>query len=144
MSQDENTSVDLENQNAIPAEVAEPVEQLTGSKAIVSVYQEVAAIAKDAPVLRQKLVKLLSEAEQDAKVATLVKAYNKRKDLMKELEKIKPEISFDGEGKALPPVYTKAAFEQRKKAQESLNKFDKAFTKALEKADFGELNNLCK
>jgi len=52
-------------------------------------------------------------------------------DTQKELKKIKPEQTFDGDGKVLTEFYTKATTEARKKLTEKTARIEAALAQAL-------------
>lgn len=109
-----------------------------------NVLAEVANVLQASPPdVKARLVSVMVERELVKRVDTLDKALVKRKELSKELDKIKPEPSYDAEGKEVPGNFTKAQNESRKKALEQLNKFDRLLEEALTNGkDFDKLSQM--
>ena len=108
-----------------------------------SVLAEVADVLKGSSQgVRTRLVGALVERELSKRVDTLDKALVKRRELVKDLEKIRAEDTFDAEGTKVPGTFTKAQNEQRKKAKERLTKFDAALERAFAGEGFDKLSQL--
>lgn len=101
---------------------------------------EVADVLKaSSGTVRTRLRDVLVERELVKRVELLDKALVKRRDLVKELDKIRPEDMFDAQGGKVPGNFTKSQHEQRKKAQERLTKFDAALERAFSGEGFDKL-----
>ena len=96
--------------------------------------------------IRDRVVKQLVEQEVSRRASLLASALDKRREADKELQKIKPDTTFfdPSSNNWSQPCFSKNAFETRKKAQEKLDKIDKAIDKAVNDADYSELEKLSK
>ena len=83
-------------------------------------------IAGLGPVVQEAVATALADQVKEKRVKAVLTALNLKEEKEKELKKIKPEQTFDGEGKVASEFYTKANNELRKKTQESLTKVEKA------------------
>jgi hypothetical protein len=98
-------------------------------------------IAGLGPVVHEAVATALADQVKEKRVKAVLTALNLKEEKEKELKKIKPEQTFDGEGKVASEFYTKANNELRKKTQEALTKIEKALNEALdpEKANYENL-----
>jgi len=108
----------------------------TGTAVLVEVAD---ALKASSGTVRSRLVATLTERELAKRVDLLDKALVKRKEVAKELDKIRAEDTFDGEGNKVPGTFTKAQHESRKKAKEKLTKFDAALERAFSGEGFDKL-----
>ncbi len=114
-----------------------------------TVLVEVADVLKaSTPTVRSRLVSSLVEREVTRRVDLLDKGLNKLKSAKKELDKIKPDVeTFSEAGEKLASTFSKAKFEERKKALEAFEKLSKAVEAAFagESGDcFNKLEELVK
>lgn len=93
--------------------------------------------------LRQKVVDELASQQIADRAKLLVSALDRAKELERETRKLeKPDITqFDAEGKEVN-MFSKSAVEAKKKHQEKVEKFDKAFDKAFNGEDFEPLKQI--
>lgn len=108
----------------------------TGTAVLVEVAD---ALKASSSTVRSRLVATLTERELVKRVDLLDKALVKRKEVAKELDKIRAEDTFDGDGNKVPGTFTKAQYESRKKAKEKLSKFDAALERAFSGEGFDKL-----
>lgn len=107
------------------------------------VLAEVASALQASPVsVRQRLVSALTERELVKRVDMLDKGLSKLKEMDREINKIRPEDSFDSDGNKVPGRFTKAQFESLKKAREKREKLHGAMEKAFAGEGFDKLTNL--
>ena len=84
-----------------------------------------------APNVQERLKNLLVERELASRVDVLDKALSKAKEAKKELDKIRPDqVQIDTQG-AKTETFSASAWESRKKAQEQLDKLNRAIEAAL-------------
>jgi hypothetical protein len=97
------------------------------------------------PKVRETYINQEVSNKITSRVALVQKAISKISELSKELLKVKPDNVFlDVEGKVISESYTKETLEKKKKAEEQITKLENAISKAFEKADYGDLENLAK
>lgn len=103
-----------------------------------TIAERVAALG---PAVQEGVVTVLVEQVKDKRVKAILTALSLLEEKQKELKKIKPEQTFDGEGKVASEFYTKANNETRKKTNEAITKIEKALEKALnvEKPEYDDL-----
>jgi hypothetical protein len=89
-------------------------------------------IASLGPVVQEAVATALADQVKEKRVKAVLTALNLKEEKEKELKKIKPEQTFDGEGKVASEFYTKANNDLRKKTQEALTKIEKALNEALD------------
>lgn len=89
-------------------------------------------IAGLGPVVHDAVATALADQVKEKRVKAILTGLNLKEEKEKELKKIKPEQTFDGEGKVVSEFYTKPNFEARKKVVESLTKIEKALNEALD------------
>lgn len=89
-------------------------------------------IAGLGPVVHEAVATALADQVKEKRVKAVLTALNLKEETEKELKKIKPEQTFDGDGKVVSEFYTKANFETRKKTTEKLAKIEKALNEALD------------
>jgi hypothetical protein len=88
-------------------------------------------IATLGPTVQDGVVSVLVEQVKEKRIKAVLTALSLLEDTQKELKKIKPEQTFDGDGKVLTEFYTKATTEARKKLTEKITKIETALTQAL-------------
>ena len=59
-----------------------------------------------------------------------------------EMNKVRPDKTFDSKGEVISEFFTKVKLEEKNKLQQKIDRHTKAITKALEKGDFGDVYNL--
>ena len=89
-------------------------------------------IASLGPVVQEAVATALADQVKEKRVKAVLTALNLKEEKEKELKKIKPEQTFDGEGKVASEFYTKANNDLRKKTSEALTKIEKALNEALD------------
>lgn len=115
----------------------------TGKGTSLTVYDKIAEqITSLAPQVEADVVDALVQRELNKRSEAVVIVMDQLSKLELDLRKIKPDQTFDGEGKVVSETYTKAKFEELKKLREKITKFSSAITKALEKADFTDVYNI--
>jgi len=119
----------------------------TGQQSTVkSIKDTVAtAITNSGSKVFTTVVDTLANTEIEKRSSTMLKAYSDIVVKTKELDKVRADVeTFDGDGNALPKVFSKAQNEARKKAIEVLEKVTKAFELAADKGDFSKLYEMYK
>jgi Zn/Cd-binding protein ZinT len=95
--------------------------------------------------LLESVIETIAQEKIAGHAATLVAAVKKQDVLRRDVSKIKPDlVSFDENGKKVSEFYSQANQKTLREAKEKLDKFEKAFQKALNSGDFNELENLAK
>lgn len=95
------------------------------------------------PRVEDALVKIMVERELKKRVEALVIVLDKLAVLEKDFLKIRPDqVAVDETGKEVSVTYSKKKFEERKKANEQINKVRGAIEKALIKADYQDVYKL--
>ena len=89
-------------------------------------------IAGLGPVVQEAVATALADQVKEKRVKAVLTALNLKEEKEKELKKIKPEQTFDGDGKVVSEFFTKPNNEARKKAQEAITKIEKALNEALD------------
>ena len=89
-------------------------------------------IAGLGPVVHEAVASALADQVKEKRVKAVLTALSLKEETEKELKKIKPEQTFDGDGKVVSEFYTKTNFESRKKTTEKLAKIEKALNEALD------------
>lgn len=109
-----------------------------------SLHQKIAAqIVELAPQVETDVVAVLVERELTKRTEAVVQCMDTLAKLEGDLRKIKPDqVSYDSTGKIISESFSKNKFEEKKKLTERIDKFTAAITKAIEKADFGDVYNL--
>jgi hypothetical protein len=102
-------------------------------------------IEKGTQGILDAIVDHVAEQEVTKRKALAIKAHDDIAVKTKELNKIKADIeTFDDNGNPLPKTWSKTKNEERKKAQEALDKAVKEFNKALTTGDFSKLAEMYK
>lgn len=91
--------------------------------------------------VQEGVVTVLVDQVKDKRVKAILTALNLLEEKQKELKKIKPEQTFDADGKVASEFFTKPNNETRKKTNEAIAKIEKALEKALnvEKPEYDDL-----
>jgi len=94
--------------------------------------------------IKNAVVEHLAGEVIERRVAQVVQGFVELEKVEKELRKIKPDVvTFSEDGTASAPVYSKVAFENRKKHLERQGKLEKALEKALgEHQEYSDLSSL--
>ena len=96
--------------------------------------------AQKAGTIRGRVVDQLVEEEISKRADLLAKVFAVREQTNRDLDKIRPDqVSYNDKGEKVSEFFSKAKFEERKKATERLGKIDKALDKALNEANYEEL-----
>ena len=88
-------------------------------------------IAALGPAVQEGVVSALVDQTKEKRVKAVLTALNLLEEAQKELKKVKPEQTFDGEGKVASEYYTKANNDTRKKTTEKIAKIEGALALAL-------------
>lgn len=94
-----------------------------------TVAEKIAALG---PQVHEAVASALADQVKEKRVKAVLTALNLKEEKEKELKKIKPEQTFDAEGKVVSEFYTKPNFEARKKVVETVAKIEKALNEALD------------
>lgn len=93
--------------------------------------------------IRDRVVSQLVEEEAGARTTLMSGVLVKRKELEKDLRKVKPDqVAYNEDGSEKDASYSKKAAEDRKKIVEQITRIDKALEKAIDKADYEDLKNI--
>lgn len=122
---------------------------MSQSNPVSEVLSEVSEALKGSPdTVRCRLKSALVERELAKRVELLDKALSKLGEQRKDILKMKPDVeTFSEDGVKLPGTFSKAKFEEKKKAAEAMDKLQKAVEAALlgESPDaFAKLGELIK
>lgn len=93
--------------------------------------------------VKEKLGGILADRESEKRVNALVIAFDNIQKLEADFKKMNPDnVTFDTEGNEIK-VFSKNRFEERKKLEERIQKYDRAFGHAVggDFKDLYELNN---
>jgi hypothetical protein len=83
--------------------------------------------------------------EQDRRADAVISAMDKLASYDRDLKKIKPDqVGFDLGGQKVSETYSKAKVDEMNKIKSATEKLEKALTKALENAEYGDLFNIIK
>lgn len=99
-------------------------------------YQTVSAevadfLGKSQGAVREALIQTLTNREVSRRVELLDKALVKRKELQKEIEKIRPKKVYNADGSEAVGTFTSEEFQSLKKAKEKFAKYEAALEKAF-------------
>lgn len=124
------TAQDIQDPGALPASISIENE----IKTIVAEYND---------EVRERYIDAEVNAKIDSRVALVKKAMGYLNTLRNDLRKLTPDdVKYDEAGKVVQSLFTKDSVEKRKKILERQGKIEKALGKALEKADYSELEKL--
>jgi hypothetical protein len=108
-----------------------------------SVLAEVADALKDSPERVRMLVRTaLVDREISKRVDILDKGLAKLRELKNEVNKIRPPVVFAEDGTKLTGAFSKAEFENLKKAKEKVTKLENALEKSFSGQEFDKLAGL--
>ena len=113
----------------------------------VSTHQTVlaevaAALQGSSETVKGRLKTALVEREVGKRVDSLDRGLAKLRDLKSEVNKIRPPVSFQADGTKVEGTFSKADFENLKKAREKVAKLEAALEKAFQGQEFDKLNSL--
>jgi len=128
-------------------QVNPPVDhEISETPIAVALRSEVKDRVKDASTngtIREMVVDSLTEVEVNRRAKLLESALDKRDQLYKELNGIKPDqVQCDANGAVANEFWTKGQAKKRQQATEKLNKLDKAIDKAVTDADYDNLKKV--
>lgn len=107
-----------------------------------SVLAEVASVlGTSSPDVRKRLVSVLTERELSKRVDLLDKGLAKVREFKREVDKIRPPVSFTADGTKVEGTFSKADFENLKKSKDKLAKLEAALEKAFAGQEFDKLAN---
>jgi hypothetical protein len=93
--------------------------------------------------IRHRMIDELAEELVTDRIRLLKNALLKREEQSKKIKKIHPDnVIFDAEGKKISEAFTKQQLDQRKLAQEELDRLDRAIEQAINENDYERLSNL--
>lgn len=108
-----------------------------------NVLAEVAEQLKTAnDTVRTRLRDALVERELSKRVDLLDKGLAKLRELKREVDKVRPPVSYTLDGQKVEGNLDKATFETLKKAREKVTKLEAALEKAFAGQEFDKLSNL--
>jgi len=102
-------------------------------------------IAEISPAVNEKVIDHLVTVELEKRSTAILGGLEKLRGLQNDLKKIKPDVggAFDEDGTEVKPtLYSKEKFEARKKANEQIEKLQKALDLAIDKGDMSKLYEL--
>lgn len=102
-------------------------------------------IAEISPAVNEKVIDALVARELEKRSDAVIKGIDKLRTMQNDLKKIKPDVggAFDENGAEIKPtLYSKAKFEERKKALEQIAKLQNALDLAIDKGDMEKLYGL--
>jgi transcription termination factor NusB len=115
-------------------------------KPSVAVKSDVAALlANSGGTVREIVVKQLAQAEINKRTESVMKVLTKIDDKHNELKKLQRQgaVSFNASGQPIgEPSFTKDQVEQIKKANEHIEKLQKALDTAFTTSDFSKLHEV--
>ena len=117
-----------------------------GATMAISIAEKVAEqISGLGPSVEADVIEALVERESKRRSTALVDGIDKLAKLENELKRLKPDIvQYDEKGQIVSSTFSKARYDEMKKANEQIEKLTKAINKALEKEDFSDLYNMFK
>lgn len=92
--------------------------------------------------VRTRLRDALVERELGKRVDLLDKGLAKLRELKRDVDKIRPPVSYTADGSKVEGNFDKATFETLKKAREKVAKLEAALEKAFQGQEFDKLSNL--
>lgn len=96
--------------------------------------------AHTAGTIRSRVVDQLVEEEIGRRADLLAKVFAVREQTARDLDKLRPDqVFYNDKGEKVNETFSKAKFEERKKATEKLGKIDKALDKAINEANYEDL-----
>lgn len=102
-------------------------------------------IATIAPVVEEKIIDALVSREVNRRSDALTKAIDDLSKMEGEKRRVKPDqVQYNEDGSVKDSSYSKAKTEELKKLNQKIDKFTNAISKALDKADYGDVYNLSK
>jgi len=125
-------------------QVNPPVDHETSETPIaVELRKEVKAKVEQAHQnneIRERVVNHLTEVELERRATLLQSALDKRDEVYKELNKVRPDlVQYTEGGQVVNEFFSKEQSKKRKDATEKLNKIDRAIDKAVNDADYDGL-----
>lgn len=95
------------------------------------------------PTVEAAVVDALVKREVDKRSSAIVITMDRLAKLEHEFYRLGPDIiTYDDLGKKVTESFSKARIDERTKATQRITKLENALTKAIEKADYGDLYNL--
>ena len=105
----------------------------------IKVAEQVAHLG---PSIEDKVVDVMVTRERDKRSDALVRVLDLHQQAEKDLNKVKPDLSYMGEDGKVTQMYSKVQLENLNKSKKKVENIANAINKALEKKDFGNVYNL--
>ena len=99
-------------------------------------------VAQLGPSIEDKVVDVMVTRERDKRSDALVRVLDLHQQAEKDLNKVKPDLSYMGEDGKVTQMYSKVQLENLNKSKKKVENIANAINKALEKKDFGNVYNL--
>lgn len=134
--------MDTENENVDAGESGEPepTGPLGHAQQLRQDINDAVKRLHDSGEVRNRIVQALSEKVIAERTEKLAKAFGRREQMSRDLNKIRPDIvGYNANGAKVSEAFSKAKLDELKKAKEELNRLDKAIGKAVDDADFEPL-----
>ena len=104
----------------------------------IKVAEQVAHLG---PAIEDKVVDVMVSRERDKRSEALVKVLDLHQQAEKDLNKVRPDLSYMGEDGKVTQMYSKQQLENLNKAKKRVENIAGAINKALEKKDFSNVYN---
>ena len=101
-------------------------------------------VASSGETVKDRVVDILTSQVIDKRVTQIQKGLELQEAASKELSSIRPDKTFDPEGKVLSEFFTADKLGQKKKAQEKYDRITRALNSALDEGNYEQLQNLAK
>jgi hypothetical protein len=103
------------------------------AQTVVTIREAVASkLAESGPQVNQTVIDLLAGKEIERRTTAILSGLSEKDRIEKDIRKIKPDnVAFNEKGEQVRAEYTKAKYEELKKANEKLDKVTKATEAAL-------------
>lgn len=99
-------------------------------------------VAQLGPSIEDKVVDVMVTRERDKRSDALVRVLDLHQQAEKDLNKVRPDLSYMGEDGKVTQMYSKVQLENLNKSKKKVENIANAINKALEKKDFGNVYNL--
>ena len=110
-----------------------------------TIHEQVAEkLSGISPAVSERVVDTLVEKEVNRRVEMITQGLAKLSDMEREMRKLnKPDVeTFNHDGSPANVGFTKQKLDDISKQQQKMDKLTKALDNAIDKGDFGDLNNL--
>lgn len=112
----------------------------------LSVFRETVAARVGAcnPLVLERVVDHYAEQEATRRVPLILKGLEEEEKARKALEKIKPEQTFDDAGEPVSTFWTRGGLDAKRKAEETLKRWQDALGAAITDSNYQPLEKLAK